>query len=723
MLLLCVGAASARSNQDLLKANYLYRQLAFNEAIPYYEKVATDANDPEIYVQLGDCYRLTKRNTEAAAAYAKAVVMNGCPDMAKLHYGQVLMTLGKYSEASKWLKQYAATAPNEKRVANLITSCAWAPEMTGKIPSGVVVFQPFNTNGSDFGPALRKEQLVFASDTMVKGANVAKTDDWTGNPYYNILAVSCDPMGRCNSTITKIASDINTKFHDGPATFSGDGSTMYFTRTNISKQFLSRNSLPDQQGVVRLQIIVAKDYDEATGKFGKIEQFPFNSKDYSTAHPTVSPSGNTIVFASDMPGGQGGTDLYITTKQQGGNWSKPENLGGIINTEGDEMFPFLQDDNTLYFSSDGHVGLGGLDIYSATRSSAGTFSQPEHAGIPVNSLNDDMSAVVHPVSNGIYFASNRPAEKGGDNIFFLNRQRVYLGLKIIDGATKKPLVGAAVTLKSTNSESRYTADMSGGVFTRLAPQSQYNVAITKAGYTSRNMNISSFDMKDNDTLWQEVSMEPDFSITYSAVVLDEKTGAAIEDPIVVFSKIGRSQSDSLVLPPGNAYTRTLSPNTEYYVYAVKDNYYSNEKVISTMGIDQSVGHTTLQDTIYMKKLQVGEVYKIENIYYDYDKANIREDAKPSLNRLLDLLAQYPQMKIQVNSHTDCRGSDSYNMNLSKARANSVIKYLQQRGIAKNRLLYKGYGETMPKESCDNCDACSETQHQANRRTEFQIIAM
>lgn len=218
-------------------------------------------------------------------------------------------------------------------------------------------------------------------------------------------------------------------------------------------------------------------------------------------------------------------------------------------------------------------------------------------------------------------------------------------------------------------------------------------------------------------------LESDFAIYYNAVVLDENTNEQIENPMIVFAKLGGGSADTNYISGEEGFTTSMDANAEYSVYAVKDKYYSNERMVSTAGILPSMGVTKIRDTLYMKELRIGEVYKIDNIYYDYDKANIREDAKPSLNGLIQLLQQYPDMTIQVNSHTDCRGSDSYNMSLSKARANSVIKYLQERGIAKKRLMHKGFGETAPVEKCTVCDDCSDEQHQRNRRTEFQIISM
>lgn len=723
MLSFCSNTIDAKSeDKDLMKGEYLYRNFAFHEAIPYLEKATANNSDVDVYSKLGDCYLLVKDPANAVIWYTKAARMKECPADVKLRFGQALMMLQRYNDAVYFLKEYQAVNQNDRRVANLLDGCMKAEAMSKEMPAGAVAMTAFNTDGSEFGPSLHKDKLVFTSDSNVRATT--KVDKWTGNPYYNIFTVSCADKGACKNDLQRVGGKINSKYHDGPAVFTKDGSEMYFTRTNFARQFITNGSVPDGQGVVRLQIMKASEYNSDDNTFSKISAFPFNNKDYSTAHPSISPDGKMMVFTSDMPGGQGGSDLYVTRKDVDGSWSNPVSVGKTLNTEGEEMFPFLGENNTLYFASNGHVGLGGLDLYmSKYDADSKTFGEPTNMGAPINSSYDDMSLAVMSGGNGGYFASNRPASKKGDNIYYAHLQNVFLNVNLKDAATGKPIIAGAITLKGMNDNRSFTSNSSGAIITRILPESKYSVQIVKPGYKTQTIDVSSFNRNNNDTIWQDVNMESDFAITYNAVVLDESTGMPIEDPMIVFAKLGGKSADTTYLSGADEFNAPLDVNSEYSVYAVKDKYYSNERMVSTAGIVHSMGNTRIKDTLYMKELKVGEVYKIDNIYYDYDKANIREDAKASLNRLIALLQQYPDMKIQVNSHTDCRGKDAYNLNLSKARAASVIKYLQERSINKNRLMSKGYGETAPVESCPVCDSCNEEQHQRNRRTEFQIISM
>jgi outer membrane protein OmpA-like peptidoglycan-associated protein/tetratricopeptide (TPR) repeat protein len=717
-----MSAYAAPDNMDLLKAKYLYTHLAFNEAIPYYEKIAATVNDPEIYAQLGDCYRLVKNPQQAVVYYAKAVNMSGAQAITKLHYAQTLLSLQKYDDAIPWLQQYQREHPEERRVANLIKGAEQARGIYALIPEGSTKFMSFNTDGNEFGPVIRQGDLLITADTIIGGRK--KTDMWTGSPFFNMYALKCDSTGNCSGEFRKLGTNLNTKFHDGPATFTGDGKDAYFTRTNFLHSLLVDHARKDVQDVVHLQIMVASGYDNVSNKFAKIKPFPFNNKNYSTAHPTISPSGNTLVFSSDMPGSEGGTDLYICKKDERGNWTSPQNLGKTINTEGEEMFPYLFDDNTLYFSSDGWPGLGGLDIYkSIWNSYSQVFSTPEHLGVPLNSASDDMSLTLLADGNSGYFASNRVGAKSGDNIYMFLRQEVYFSLAVVDEYSEAPVSGCNVTLESVPDKRSLTTGTSGTLLARVYPQSNYIVKLSRLGYETQTLDFSTISKRSNDTISKFVKLKPNTQIAYNALILDKVTKQPIDEPLVVMTKIGGDKKpDSIMVPQGGSFAGVMQTNSEYQVYAVKPNYYSDEKLISTKGIIPG-SNDAIRDTIFMKKLEVGAIIKIENIYYDYNKANIREDAKPSLNRLFDLMQQNPNISIQINSHTDCRGSDAYNMRLSDARAASVVKYLIERGVEASRMRSKGYGESMPVEQCADCKKCTENQYQANRRTEFQILKM
>ena len=409
-------------NNDLEKANYLYSHLAFRDAISYFEKIPDSAMPAPVTAQLADCYRLTGNTSKAAFWYAKAVSFPDCKDQVKLHYGQILMQLMQYNEAEKWLEAYLQNNPAEKRAANLLAGCKTAllPQSNEVV---LTTLLGINTDRSEFAPTLWRENLVFMTDTVI--AVNKKTDKWSGSASYGLYYVSADTSRNSGGDVKKITAgkDLNIKYHTGPCSFSAHGDTMYFTRSRYQRQFLNNRSAPNKDGMVQLEVMIASDYDEKEKRFNEVTPFQYNSANYSVSSAVVSPDGSKLIFSSDMPGGKGGSDLYICHNDKQGGWTNPENLGGVVNTEGEEVYPYFIDNATLSFSSDGLSGLGGLDVYTVKWDEKNhSFALPVNIGAPVNSSYDDMSLALFPGGKKGYFSSNRPAAKGGDNIYYYEKK-------------------------------------------------------------------------------------------------------------------------------------------------------------------------------------------------------------------------------------------------------------------------------------------------------------
>ena len=662
LILFQYSVASAKENKDLMRANYYYSHFAYFEAIPCFEKVAGTLNDPDVYSQLGDCYSFTGNLSKAAEAYAKAVGMKGCKSTVILHYAELLMQLQQYNDAEKELTEYQARNKNDKRVANLLAGCANAKNIIQAIPPGRATFLPFNTDGSDFAPTLWKGKLVFASDTVIDLKK--KTDYGTGKAYYNIYSVPCDGRGQCDTGFTKLSEskNVNIKYHNGPCTFSGDGKLMYYTRSRFNDNFFSKKSVSNKDSVVLLEIMIASDFDTANKRFQTITPFEYNSEDYSVAHPAVSPNGKVLVFSSNMPKGAGGSDLYICKKMNGG-WSKPQNVGNGVNTEGEEVFPCWGDDATLFFSSDGHKGLGGLDIYKCNwDEKTNTFSAPENIGPPINSSYDDISLALFADGRSTYFSSNRPAPKGGDNIYFYKKEKIFLQLNVVDSLTLQPLTAVKISLESSNDKKNTMADNNGVYFTQLYPGVQYTANVSKEEYGSRLLVVDATSQKEIDTIYKTIKL-------FKPLPPPHDTIARIEpQPIVA----------------------------------------KNRNVMDTPGI---------------QRFYLGEVYEVGHFYYEYNKFNLTEVHKVFMDTLMAQLNRHPTMHIEIRAHTDCRGSFEYNQALSTNRALSVYNFLIEHGIARSRLSYKGLGFTDPAIKCPDCSMCTEQQHYLNRLLEFKVLEL
>lgn len=658
LFIFCCTCIQAKENKDLMKANYYYTHCVYYKAIPYFEKIAAGLNDPVVWSELGDCYNVTNDLQKAADAYGKAVNMQSCSKAVVLRYAQILMQLMQYDDAKKWLKIYQASYPDDKRIANLIAGCGNAKSRWDAIPEGTSTLLPFNTDGSDFAPTMWKGKLVFTSDTDMDVKK--KTDNWTGRSYYNIFSIKCDNKGQCDSGLDKISGTkgVNIKYHDGPCTFSADGRQMYFTRSRSVDRLFGNKSVSNKDSLVVLEIMIASDYDTSDKKFKTIEPFPYNNEAYAVQHPAINPNGKILVFSSNMPKGYGGSDLYMCKKTRD-SWSKPQNLGNVINTEGEEVFPYWADNNTLFFSSDGHEGLGGLDIYKTTwDANTNAFTTPENIGTPVNSSYDDISLAMYADGRSTYFSSNRPAAKGGDNIYFFKKEKIFLQITVVDSLTQQPVADAKISVEGKGNKDE-KGDNNGHLFMQLYPETSYKLAISKEDYQPARLDLFASTNKETDTIFKTVRLwKP------APAPLPKDT----IPPVIV----------------------------------------RNPNIMDTPGIRQ---------------FELGRMYEVGHFYYEKDKYDLTEKHKIILDTLLTQMNRHPTMRIQIRAHTDCRGTAEHNQLLSNNRALSVVNYLVKHGIKQDRLEYIGLGNTMPTVPCPDCNSCTEEQHSLNRLLEFKVLQL
>ena len=659
ILLLRFSPVYAKENKDLMKANYYYAHYSYYQAIPYFEKIADTLKTPLIYTHLADCYSITSDLQKAATAYYKAISLPGCDSGVIFRYAQLLMQLSQYDEAEKWLKEYQKSNASDTRTADLIQGCEMAKGMSEDFPSGILTFLACNTDGSDFAPTLWNGKLVFASDTAIDTKK--KTDNWTGKSYYNLYSVSLNEKGNSSSDLIKIggAKDVDIKYHTGPCTFSADGKQMYFTRSKYGKSFLGRKAVANKDSMVVLEIMIASDYDANEKKFNTITPFQYNSSDYAVAHPSISPNGRVLAFTSNMPNGHGRSDIYLCRKMPGNKWSQPLNAGDTVNTEGDELFPYWADDNTLFFSSDGHKGLGGLDIYKCHwNEQDNTFTEPENVGIPVNSSSDDISLAMPAHGGKTWFSSNRPAAKGGDNIYYYKREKIFLKLNVFDSASRKSIANASILLNTMQGKLDTTTDGGGQLLKRLYPEQEYSMEVGKEEYIPKQLTINATSNKEADTIKKDVYL----------------------------SKV----------------------------------YIPHEQILPQQVV---IKHMSVMDTPGVQVFELNQVYEIGHFYYDYNKYELKDAHKVFLDTLLVMLTKHPTMRIEIQAHTDCRGSVALNLTLSNRRALAVVDYLVDHGIQRKRLEYKGLGYSMPAVKCTTCEECTEEQHFLNRILEFKVLQL
>jgi outer membrane protein OmpA-like peptidoglycan-associated protein len=397
----------AQSKEESSRADKFFDNYEYSKAIPLYKRSA-DKNDAALR-RLADCYRLVKNYREAEICYAKLVSKNSSDPKVYYYYGEALLFNNKYEEAKKQFSTYSTLNPGDYKGDMYAKACDEIRILLNK-PSVYKVYNlgALNSEVSDFCPVFYKDGIVFSSERMQDMVNFNE-NNWTGNPYLTLVYAKGSVKKRSgkDSVAYENAGIFYKKFsgkgHVGPACFNADYSELFFTKVDLASA--SKNGKASLSGIY---------WSKKADGWNAARPMPFNNADYATGHPALSKDGQYLYFASGMPGGQGGTDIWVS-KREGDSWGAPQNLGTEINTKEDESFPSVGPDNKLYFSSNGHKGFGGLDLFSAKQQD-GKWGSVTNLMPPVNSTADDFGILVKDEAGG-YFSSNRPGGKGGDDLY------------------------------------------------------------------------------------------------------------------------------------------------------------------------------------------------------------------------------------------------------------------------------------------------------------------
>lgn len=618
-------------------ADALFDKMYYVEAAKSYELSINNGDaSKEILQRLGDAYYFNTKMSSASKWYGKLIAdySNEVSAEYLFRYAQSLQGIQNYELAKKWMKAFAEKQKStDPRAKNFSLKNVTLEDIENIKPSFILENLDINSAYSDFGPMFYKGDLVY-STTIDSSYYKTEKYGWNDQPYLNMQ------LGKISETQSNVTfkehfgKDITTKYHEACIAFSPDEKTIYFTRNNYNGK-LKR----DSKGINNLKIFSATASENSNGtvSWKNIQELPFNSDDYSVGHPSVSKDGKKLYFVSDMPGTIGSTDIFVVDILGNNQFSQPKNLGEKINTTGREMFPYITD-QALYFSSDGFLGLGGLDVLES-RINDGVFDAPANLGAPLNSNRDDFGYIVNESTNKGFVCSNRKTGKGDDDIYSFERScNQAIGGYVFDAISNNRIAGAMVTLKNAN-----------GI----------KVAET----------VSQLDGKYD-------------------------------------------------------FNNNVNCNTSYTIEVSKENYNNNTKAIVTAN---SSGKTEalvgLDPALIVRENGLLKI-KIGIIYFDLDKSDIRYDAAIELNKVVLLMYQYNTVVIKIESHTDSRANDQYNLELSDRRAKATRDYLISQGVAPERIESAiGYGETQLLNNCSNGVPCTEAQHQVNRRSEFIITKM
>lgn len=713
--LLVVSTSLSAQVNSLSRADNSFNNAAYSQAAEQYVEEIKRGDAPDYAIHnLAECYRMIRDTKNAEVWFAQAVQLRDRTPEEVFNYAQALKSNKKYAEANNWFRLYNELVPEDRRAIMHLTAGNYEKNLNPVVQHYKISNLSINTSSSDFGASYFGDNaVVFSSNYDDNSAAVERTWTWRGNEFLDLYISDIVAQGALN-TPQKFSKALNSKYHEGPVSFSNDGLQIYFTRNGKikNKKGLSKN------GFLNLKIYRAA---LAGNDFVNIEPLPFCSDEYNVCHPSMSQDGKRLYFASDMPGGYGGYDLYMVRFDRG-FWGRPENLGAEINTEGNETFPFIHRSGKLYFASDGHVGLGGNDIFSAERV-RGVFKNVKNLMAPINSNLDDFAYVADSAGTIGYFSSNREGGVGSDDIYtfiYEEQTEIYnLQGQVVDD---NDFTVADVTVYVQNEKGavlgKTVSDEDGFFSFQLNRYEGYNIVTQSKQYTQSEMEIPVFPAGDVKTVAVRVSKS-----TYSLVgiVLEEETNLKLSDVNVKLIKSSSRQAREAVTNASGKFAFVLDPNAVYTIKASKPGFITKSKVISTSGARQDVPLEV--DDLFLSRIVENQIIEIPNVLYDLGKFAIRPDAALELDKVVDFLQDNPGISVELSSHSDARGDAVKNLELSQKRAQAATDYIVSKGISEARILAKGYGESQLKNNCKDGVKCSEAQHQVNRRTEIKIVSI
>ncbi len=801
------------SSKDRKKADEKYEDLGYKTSVDLYQNLSRkEKNDIVVLRRMANSYRLNDEPENAAYWYSKFISeTKEAEDL--LNYAKVLQSTGACEDAVRWYKKYADRGnQRQKEYRDFINSCAEEKVFNENSHVEITNVEMLNTSHLDFSPIPYKDGVVFTSTRGISRMNNRK-DVWTKDNFSDLFYAKKKEDGTLEDPIPLFGS-INGNYHDGTATFNRSENMMFFTRNN--------NDGKSKKGLIDLKIYMATK--DADGYWANMEELEFNSDEFTTCHPTLSPDGRRLYFASNRPGGYGGLDIYVVESMLGG-WSTPQNLGPTVNSSDNEIFPFMAEDETLYYSSKGHKGLGGLDIFMAQKvdiDDEGSWSVRENMGEKFNTKKDDFGFWINEDKTRGYLSSSRYEGSGKDDIYewtadndMLAKGGMPYEMCVFEEGSSRRIDKAKVTITEvsendngndlndgnlmlalkplaensqeyvlsvignrTNKKdviSDFYTDEEGELTHRIKPGKMYKIKSVKKGYEDAEAIVSYEDLKSESGYC--VPMKRKSCMVLNGIVLNKKYMNAMPGAEVRVENKCTGETQKYTVGNDGKFDLCIECGCEYRFLGMKSGFDSDteflypkaencnpemelevklelgvRKIIKTEpaapvavapapptvryvpkttyvartvyepvttyvpAYEAPTGYLGDPNTTYRE----GMVISLRDIYYNFDKFDIRVDASKDLQRLLELLRTYPSMHISLESHTDSRGNTEYNKTLSANRARSARSYLVSQGIDPSRLTSEGFGESRLKNRCADGVSCSEAEHQQNRRTEVRV---
>ena len=614
-----------------------------------FKKADSRVEKGKIAFLLAESYKKINKNSSAITWY-KTAYDNQYGVDALREYSYALKKNEQYEDAMASFKELGLEIGSPYEYRKEITACKIALDWQkqGGMTGYEIEQTSFNSTSAEYAPTpYLDNQIVFTSDR-----SDAKGDDiynWTGGKFSDLFIANTS-----SNTVEAFSSIINTPNNEGTIAFNNDFTEIYFSRCYDSDNvdYFCKLMHSEKEGESWTEPVVL-EFVEPNVNYG---------------HPTLSNDGSSLYFSADHPDGWGGYDIFVSERTAHG-WDTPRPLSRTINSDKDEKFPFMHND-TLYFASDGHTGMGGLDVFRSVKTNENAWSPIINLKAPINSGWDDFGYVVDPnfkpsgdILHEGYFTSSRVDGKGSDDIYRFVKRVPPPPPPVEVVGEPEPIV--------------YKLILDGYVLEKI------------------------YQFADN----------PNSKVLGRKPLLDSKVEINVN-----------GKKRTITVDGEGKFSLELEENTDYNFFGSHEGYFNNSARFSSKGIAQDENNPVqkFEVEIVLDKVFKNREINLDNIYYDYDQWNIRRDAEPTLNELANTLLENPTIRIQMASHTDCRGKANYNQKLSQRRAQSAVDYLITKGVAPERLQAKGFGKSSPAIDC-LCSRCLEEEHQANRRTTFSVI--
>ncbi len=699
--------------KEITSADKLFEIRDYTGAIQQYKKALRKTSElqkqQEIAYRIAMSYYYMNEYGNASDWLEDAIGDHVNDPVTYINYSLVLSAEKKYDQARAVLKEALSKYPDNKEIGERIYAINLIID-NGEDTTGILSkVKEINSEYSDYGPGYWQDGIVFASTRKSKSNE--RTDGRTGQGFSDLYFSDFNFEKKEFESPSPLSSKINSSNNEGSFSYDNINHIAYWTKCT---------SKPDNC------LIYSSTYSYDTRKWSKPEKVEFMNEGYDYGHPFINKSGDVLYFTSNMPGGYGNNDLWKVKRKSDGYWGVPVNLGREINTSRNELFPTIYGDSLLFFASDNIDSYGGLDIYFSLLNGI-RLTNPTNLGLPLNSAADDFGLLMRSNSRGGFITSNRDLETSDDIYRFSGFPiKIVLEGYVYHEADSKPIKDAMIIYIDDNDiQDTVFTDSEGFYKIMFDAYNIYRLMVSKENYFNHEQ---VFSTKSSELIFKkQPQLVKDFYLSrksYPCGIAGVVTNRETEEPMmsVLVSLQGDGDYSSFVKTDfRGAYSFDgLKPNKIYTVKTGKDGYFSESRVVKLPQVKD--------ETIFSKrngydldfrllKIQTKTEITLSNIYYDLNKATLRETSKIELNKLASMIKETPGIKIQINAHTDATGRADYNMKLSARRANSVVDYLVSKGVDRSRLIAKGYGETML--LIEN--ATSEDEHQANRRTTFSVV--